>query len=113
MDIPKDDFKWFGEGFDGFPKVLPDDCTQYMLYILDATASDFQIRELLRKVQTAATALCRTLLKEFIWQRDNFNLELVQNHGELWSAVVAAALAEIPRPQLSARSNKLWRLGRR
>ncbi|KAL8659345.1 MAG: hypothetical protein Q9202_007169 [Teloschistes flavicans] len=81
MDIPKDDFKWFGEGFDGFPKVLPDDCTQYMLYILDAKASDFQIREQLRKVQTAATALCRTLLKEFIWQRDSFNLELIQNHG--------------------------------
>ncbi|KAL8776971.1 MAG: hypothetical protein Q9203_002873 [Teloschistes exilis] len=92
MDVPKDDFKWFGQGFDGFPKFLPDDCTEYMLYILDAKASDFQIREQLRKVQTAATALCRPLLKDFIWQRDHFNLELIQSQGELMSAIDAAAL---------------------
>lgn len=92
MDVPKDDFKWFGQGFDGFPKFLPDDCTEYMLYILDAKASDFQIREQLREVQTAATALCRPLLKDFIWQRDHFNLELIQDHGELMSAIDAAAL---------------------
>lgn len=92
MDVPKDDFKWFGQGFDGFPKFLPDDCTEYMLYILDAKASEFQIREQLRKVQTAATALCRPLLKDFIWQRDHFNLELIQSHGELMSAIDAAAL---------------------
>ncbi|KAL9578237.1 MAG: hypothetical protein Q9212_005843 [Teloschistes hypoglaucus] len=71
MDVPKDDFKWFGQ---------------------DSKASDFQIREQLRQVQTAATALCRPLLKDFIWQRDHFNLELIQNHGELMSAIDAAAL---------------------
>ncbi|KAL8691679.1 MAG: hypothetical protein Q9218_003154 [Villophora microphyllina] len=81
MDAREDGFKWFGEGFDGFPKILPDDCAQYMLYCVDAKASDFQIRERLRKVQTAATALCKTLLKGFIWQRDAFNLELIQNQG--------------------------------
>ncbi|KAL8962477.1 MAG: hypothetical protein Q9193_001120 [Seirophora villosa] len=72
-----DGFKWFGEGFDGFPKILPDDCVQYMVYIIDSKLNDFNIREQLRKVQAAANALCKELLKGFIWQRDGFELEIV------------------------------------
>ncbi|KAL8700799.1 MAG: hypothetical protein Q9201_005256 [Fulgogasparrea decipioides] len=80
--MPSDSFKWFGEGFDGFPKILPDDCTQYTLYIIDARLSDFEVRAQLRKVQAAATTLCKTLLKDFIWQRDGFRLDLFQREGK-------------------------------
>ncbi|KAL8923291.1 MAG: hypothetical protein Q9208_004691 [Pyrenodesmia sp. 3 TL-2023] len=76
-----DDFRWFGEGFNGFPKTLPDDCVHYAIYIIDAKANDFTIREQLRKVQVAANALCKNLLKDFIWQRDGFGLDIVQRNG--------------------------------
>ena len=83
MDVSQDnDFKWFGEGFDGFPKVLPDDCAQYMIYTVDGKSSDFDVREQLRKVQAAATTLTKSLLNDYIWQRDDFRLELVQGQGK-------------------------------
>ena len=34
-DQAKNDFKWFGEGFDGFPKNLPDDTVEYCLFVID------------------------------------------------------------------------------
>lgn len=78
---PSNGFKWFGEGFDGFPKILPDDCVQYTLYIIDADLSHLEVRAQLRKVQAAATTLCKDLLKDFIWQREGFCLELKQHDG--------------------------------
>ncbi|KAL8832952.1 MAG: hypothetical protein Q9170_004633 [Blastenia crenularia] len=81
MENQQDNFKWFGEGFDGFPKILPDDCVQYVLYVTDAKLSDFDIRKQLRTIQIAANALCKSLLKDFIWQRDAFCLELIQGQG--------------------------------
>ncbi|KAI4262993.1 MAG: hypothetical protein L6R42_001842 [Xanthoria sp. 1 TBL-2021] len=78
---PSNGFKWFGEGFDGFPKILPDDCVQYTLYIVDADLSHLEVRAQLRKVQAAATTLCKDLLKDFIWQREGFCLELKQQDG--------------------------------
>ncbi|KAL8789059.1 MAG: hypothetical protein Q9213_001322 [Squamulea squamosa] len=81
MDDPPDAFKWFGEGFDGFPKSLPNDCVQYTLYIINAKLSDLEHRAQLRRVRTAATTLCKDVLKDFIWQRDEFYMELKQQNG--------------------------------
>lgn len=94
MAIQSDNFKWFGEGFDGFPKILPDDCIQYAVYIIDAKFNDFNIKEQLRKVHTAANTLCKKLLKNFIWQREGFGFEQVQIHGT-------------PRPLLSITSSNI------
>lgn len=81
MDVPKDDFKWFGEGFDGFPKTLPDDCVEYSIYILDSNLTDLERREQLREIQSAATKLTNVLLKDFIWQRESFKLSLEREDG--------------------------------
>lgn len=79
---PQDDFKWFGEGFDGFPKRLPDDTVEYIIYVIDAKlSSDSQVRERLRTVETAANLLCKKLLKDYIWQRESFKLELRREDG--------------------------------
>ncbi|OCL01229.1 SGT1 family protein Sgt1 [Glonium stellatum] len=78
--MSNDDFKWFGEGFEGFPKRLPDDCVEYIIHIIDSKLSDTQTRERLQSVQKVATELEKNLLKEYIWQRDSFGLQLV--HGE-------------------------------
>lgn len=82
MAPPKDDgFKWFGEGFDGFPKRLPEDSVEYVFHIVEPAISDASLRDRFRKVQAAANALTKTLLKEYIWQREQFSLELVREDG--------------------------------
>ncbi|KAI9707535.1 MAG: hypothetical protein M1836_000496 [Candelina mexicana] len=77
MDAPENDFQWFGEGFQGFPKKLPEDCIEYTLYIIDSklkTSAD--IRAVLKDVQRTATDFTRELLKDYIWQRESFSLEI-------------------------------------
>ncbi|KAI4634355.1 hypothetical protein J4E83_001673 [Alternaria metachromatica] len=78
MDGPQDDLKWFGEGFDGFPKKLPDDVVEYMVFIIDSRLSDIQTRERLQAFQRALNALEKKFLKEYIWQRDSLKLDLVR-----------------------------------
>ena len=81
MDAPKDGFKWFGEGFDGFPKSLPEDCVEYTIHILDSKLSDLTRREQLREVQSAVTKQTNKLLADYIWQRDCFKLLLEREDG--------------------------------
>jgi hypothetical protein len=82
MDLPKtDDLKWFGEGFDGFPKKLPDDVVEYIIYIIDTRLSDIQTRERLQAYQRSLQQLEKKFLKEYIWQRESLKLELVREEG--------------------------------
>lgn len=43
MDGPQDDLKWFGEGFDGFPKRLPEDTVAYILVIVDSRLTQKEV----------------------------------------------------------------------
>jgi len=81
MNGPTKDFKWFGEGFDGFPRGLPDDCVEYALYIVDANLKQIDIRQKLREVQKSADILTKKLLEGYIWQRDSFKLDFAQAKG--------------------------------
>ncbi|ORY04761.1 SGT1 protein-domain-containing protein [Clohesyomyces aquaticus] len=74
--IPQDDFKWFGEGFTGFPKHLPEDVVSYTIFILNPSLSDLQTRERLQSFQRALATLTKTHLQEYIWQRDSISLSL-------------------------------------
>ena len=79
MDAPaKDDgLKWFGEGFDGFPKRLPDDCVEYIVHVIHTklqTAAATRTR--LNKISKASNDLKKKLLEDYIWQRDSFDLKL-------------------------------------
>ena len=78
------DFKWFGEGFDGFPKHLPEDCVEYAIYVIDRNADKNKAnsKERLRQVEQEATKLSKSLLKDYIWQREAFSLKLHQDNGE-------------------------------
>ena len=75
------DFKWFGEGFEGFPKSLPEDCIEYSVYAFDATLSDSDVRERLRQAQNAVSQMTKRLLKDFLWQRECFDLLLKREKG--------------------------------
>ncbi|KAL8823546.1 MAG: hypothetical protein Q9191_005758 [Dirinaria sp. TL-2023a] len=81
MTEATDGFKWFGEGFDGFPRRLPDDCVEYVIFYIDAQSKDIEVRQKLREVQAGANSLTKKLLQGFIWQRDPFKLQLVKEKG--------------------------------
>ncbi|ELR05870.1 hypothetical protein VC83_09224 [Pseudogymnoascus destructans] len=81
MDGQKDDLKWFGEGFDGFPKRLPDDSVEYTLFIINTSLAQKEVLARLELVRKEATKLTGALLKDYIWQRDDFNLKLEQSSG--------------------------------
>lgn len=82
MEGQKDDLKWFGEGFDGFPKRLPDDSVEYTLFIIDKSLAQKEVLARLELVRKEATKLTGALLKDYIWQRDDFNLKLEQSSSE-------------------------------
>lgn len=75
-----DGLKWFGEGFDGFPKKLPEDVVEYIILIIDTRLSDIQTRERLQAFQRALQDLKKKFLKEYIWQRDEIKLDLVREN---------------------------------
>ncbi|KAK5695681.1 hypothetical protein LTR17_024477 [Elasticomyces elasticus] len=74
---PDDGLKWFGEGFDGFPKRLPDDCVEYVIYAIDEKLRDLATtRSRLNQILKLATETCQEHTKDYIWQRDAFQLKL-------------------------------------
>lgn len=82
MDVPNqdEDFKWVDEeGFQGFPKRLPEDCVEYSIFIIDQKikSQEALLRTKLKEIQASANDLTKRLLKEYIWQREAFDLELV------------------------------------
>ena len=83
MEGVNDGLKWFGEGFDGFPKRLPEDCVEYTIYIIDSKFKDAEIRDKLRKVQSSANTQTKKLLKDFIWQREGFQFQLTTGKGKI------------------------------
>ena len=67
---------------ESYSRVLPENCVEYFIYIIDTTIKDIEVRQKLRAVLSSATSFAKTLLKGYIWQRDSFQLELTQEKGE-------------------------------
>lgn len=72
----------YGE-FQGIPKKkLPDDTVQYFIYAPDShCTSNLRAEQYLVAVKEAAEALLVEWGKEYIWQRDRFQLELAEENG--------------------------------
>lgn len=84
MDGIQDEFQGFGEAFNGFPKRLPDDCAEYTLLIIDSKLkSQKELLSRLELVRKESLKLTDELLKEYIWQRDPFALELKSDKGNV------------------------------
>jgi hypothetical protein len=89
MENVKNEFKGFGETFEGFPKRLPDDCVEYTIYIIDTRLkSSKELLAQLEAVRKESLKLCHNLLKNYIWQRDGFKLELERGNGKPTSYLV-------------------------
>ena len=90
MPPTEEDIAWLRSSFHAVPRPqLPDDCVEYSIYLisqeLDST-NDSEKRLRLRDVQKAAADLQRKWLKNYIWQRQSFGLELVREDGEVCHA---------------------------
>ncbi|KAI1760003.1 SGT1-domain-containing protein [Hypoxylon sp. FL1150] len=68
-------------GFAGFPRKLPENCVVYLLFILDTKLDARNLLSELESVRKAATNLCDSVAKGYIWQRDSFQLRLERDQG--------------------------------
>lgn len=78
MEPSQDDgFKWFGEGLEGFPKRLPEDCVEYIIHVVDENLTTTALlRSRLTEILKAANDSGKKLFKDYIWQRDQFALKI-------------------------------------
>lgn len=67
--------------FKGFERCLPENCVEYMLFIIDSQLQPQQIFSRLETVRKAAVQLSSQLTSEYIWQRDAFGLEVTTDKG--------------------------------
>jgi hypothetical protein len=82
MEGLQGDFKGFGDGVEGFPKRLPEDCVEYSLFIIDSRLkSQKELLVRLEAVRKESLKLTESLLKEYIWQRESFKLGLENGKG--------------------------------
>ena len=87
MPPTEEDLAWFRSTFHPIPKPrLPDDCVEYCLYIFNSNidpSNDSEMRLCLREVQKHASELQKEWLKQYIWQRQGFGLEMTTEDGEV------------------------------
>lgn len=69
-------------GFKEYERVLPENCVEYMLFIIEADLQPKKTNSSLEAVRKAAVQLANQLTKEYIWQRDAFSLETKTDQGE-------------------------------
>lgn len=84
----QEDIDWFKSTFRPIPKPqLPDDSVEYSLYYIPSNPAPATVdeaaetRSRLVEVQRSAAELTRELLKDYIWQRDGFRLEIAKQDG--------------------------------
>ncbi|CAL5870279.1 uncharacterized protein PFLUO_LOCUS4514 [Penicillium psychrofluorescens] len=83
----EEDIEWFKSTFRPIPKPeLPDDSVEYSIYHLPAPSPAVideaaETRSRLLEVQRTAAELTKELLKDYIWQREGFHLEITKDDG--------------------------------
>lgn len=92
MPPTEEDLEWFKSTFHPIPKaVLPDDCIEYSVHAISGefdASNDSEARLLLRDIQKFSGELQRKWLKEYIWQRQGFSLELQKEDGEVCAVLL-------------------------
>ncbi|KAK3375983.1 SGT1 protein-domain-containing protein [Lasiosphaeria ovina] len=70
------------EGFDGFRMSLPENCVEYMIFVVKGNDNtDFPEAPSLETIRKAAVKKLDELAKDYIWQRDVFKLETKTHNG--------------------------------
>ncbi|KAG9250153.1 SGT1 domain-containing protein [Emericellopsis atlantica] len=71
-------------GHSGFERELPEDTVQYLLFMIDDRADARSSLVKLEALRKEALSLCQDLATDYIWQRDQFNLELKNENGLIY-----------------------------
>ncbi|KAI1130188.1 SGT1-domain-containing protein [Nemania abortiva] len=69
------------DGIELFPRSLPENCAEYMLFLLDDSLEPRSLLAELENVRKTAMQLCGTIAKDYIWQRDCFQLRVKRENG--------------------------------
>ena len=84
----EEDIAWFKSTFRPIPKPeLPDDAVEYSIYHIPSSPAPAVIDEAaetrarLIEVQRSAADLTKDMLKDYIWQREAFKLEIAKEDG--------------------------------
>ncbi|KAF4995660.1 hypothetical protein FGRMN_4970 [Fusarium graminum] len=64
-----------------FKNQLPDNCVEYLLFFLDPHLDVRKQLSQIENIRKAAIELANTLTKDYIWQKDDFNLALKNETG--------------------------------
>ncbi|KAF2972035.1 hypothetical protein GQX73_g1561 [Xylaria multiplex] len=80
MDV-QDGSLTFQDGFEPFPRSLPDNCVEYMLFVLDSALEPRSLLTELENIRKTAMQLCVATAKDYIWQRDSFQLQTKRESG--------------------------------
>ena len=87
MPPTEEDLEWIKSSFRPIPKpTLPDDCVAYSIQLISSSldsANDSEVRLRLREIQKSANSLHKQWLRDYIWQRQGFGLELFKEDGEV------------------------------
>lgn len=71
-----------GTNDDGFQKETTENTVTYGLFILGSSVNTNQLLRQLEGIRRAAIKLCSDLTKDYIWQREAFDLQLRTEGGE-------------------------------
>lgn len=87
MPTTEEDIAWFKSTFHPIPRAaLPDDCIECSIYALSSSldiTNDSETRLRLKEYQKYALDLQEKWLKDYIWQRQPFTLELDKDTSEI------------------------------
>jgi hypothetical protein len=66
---------------DSLERLVSDDCVEYMLFVFDDGSNIRKQIQELENIRKAASQFVQTLAKDYIWQKDDFNLEVKVESG--------------------------------
>lgn len=64
-----------------FERILPENCVEYFLLVIEPELQPRRALSSLEGVRKAAIQLSNQLTKDYIWQRDSFNLDIKSENG--------------------------------
>ncbi|KAI0798308.1 SGT1-domain-containing protein [Xylaria sp. FL0064] len=69
------------DGVEPFPRSIPDNCVEYMLFVFESTLEPRALLTELENIRKSAMQLCLATTKDYIWQRDSFQLQVKRTNG--------------------------------
>ncbi|KAI1385280.1 SGT1-domain-containing protein [Hypoxylon trugodes] len=84
MDPMEDKIEFSQADFDGFPRRLPENCVEYVLFIIDEKLEGRSQFLELENIRKTALQLCDNIAGGYIWQRDSFQLRLERDQDLIY-----------------------------